>query len=232
MEMAVKEGWYQKNGSKWQTMAGQMLRYRAAAFFGRIYAPEILMGIYSADEVRDFIDVTPEPQPAVTPAPHVQQQIPCYDINPLLTQISAIETIDQVRAMGQSIKALSENPKVNLCGDDLPTLRDALTNKKSELQANALESVWPHEATAFTDKQMTEQAIDSVATPVSDESLLDQAKALESELTKTINVMTLEDANDVKFFLERSQDKVAEITYTVLESTFNKKYAELEAAQS
>ena len=140
--------------------------------------------------------------------------------------------MDQVRAMGQSIKALSENPKVNLCGDDLPTLRDALTNKKSELQANALESVWPHEATAFTDKQMTEQAIDSVATPVSDESLLDQAKALESELTKTINVMTLEDANDVKFFLEQSRAKLAEITYTVLESTFNNKFAEFEAAQA
>ena len=162
----------------------------------------------------------------------VMQDIPCYDINPLLTQISAIETMDQVRAMGQSIKALSENPKVNLCGDDLSTLRNALTNKKSELQANALESVWSHEATAFTDKQMTEQAIDSVATPVSDESLLDQAKALESELTKAINVMTLEDTNDVKFFLEQSRDKVAEITYTVLESTFNNKFAELEAAQA
>ena len=232
MVMAIKEGWYQKNGSKWQTMPDQMLRYRAAAFFGRIYAPEILMGIYSADEVRDFIDVTPGPQPVVTPAPPIQQDIPCYDINPLLTQISAIETMDQVRAMGQSIKALSENPKVNLCGDDLPTLRDALTNKKSELQANALESVWPHEATAFTDKQMTEQAIDSVATPATDESLLDQAKALESELTKAINFMTLEDANDIKLFLEQTQDKVAEITYTVLESTFNKKYAELEAAQA
>ena len=159
----------------------------------------------------------------------VMQDIPCYDINPLLTQISAIETMDQVRAMGQSIKALSENPKVNLCGDDLPTLRDALTNKKAELQANALESVWPHEATAFTDKQMTEQAIDSVATPVSDESLLGQAKALESELTKAINVMTLEDANDVKFFLERSRDKLAEVIYTALEATFNSKYADLEA---
>jgi hypothetical protein len=112
MVMAVKEGWYQKNGSKWQTMPDQMLRYRAAAFFGRIYAPEILMGIYSADEVRDFVDVTPEPAPQQAAQPK-QQQIPCYDINPLLTQISAIETMDQVRAMGQSIKALSENPKVN-----------------------------------------------------------------------------------------------------------------------
>lgn len=59
MELAVKEGWYQKNGSKWQTMPEQMLRYRAASFFGRIYAPELLMGIRSADEVQDMIDVTP-----------------------------------------------------------------------------------------------------------------------------------------------------------------------------
>ena len=44
--------------------------------------------------------------------------------------------------------------------------------------------------------------------------------------------MTLEDANDVKFFLEQSRAKLAEITYTVLESTFNNKFAELEAAQA
>ena len=62
MEMAVKECWYQKNGSKWQTMPEQMLRYRAASFFGRIYAPELLMGIKTYEEEMDaIIDVTPEP---------------------------------------------------------------------------------------------------------------------------------------------------------------------------
>lgn len=61
IEMAVKEGWYQKNGSKWQTMPEQMLRYRAASFFGRVYAPELLMGLRSADEEQDrIIDITPE----------------------------------------------------------------------------------------------------------------------------------------------------------------------------
>ena len=224
MEMAVKEGWYQKNGSKWQTMAGQMLRYRAAAFFGRIYAPEILMGIYAADEIRDFVDVTPEPAPQ--PVAQRQQQIPCYDINPLLTQISAIETMDQVRAMGQSIKALSENPKVNLCGDDLSTLRNALTNKKSELQANALESVWSHEATAFTDKQMTEQAIDSVATPVSDEPVsepkekvaLSGEKKVASDLMKLISGMTLDNVNDVRAELYAAQAQLSEATFNQLDA--------------
>lgn len=56
IELAVKEGWYTKNGSKWKTMPEQMLRYRSGAFFGRIYAPELLMGLPTEDEVRDTID--------------------------------------------------------------------------------------------------------------------------------------------------------------------------------
>lgn len=68
MEMAVKEGWYQKNGSKWQSMPEQMLRYRAASFFGRIYAPDLLMGLRTQEEELDsMIDVTPEPAPQDEP---------------------------------------------------------------------------------------------------------------------------------------------------------------------
>lgn len=55
---AKKEGWYNKNGSKWQTMPQQMLRYRAASWFIRTTAPELSMGLQTTDEV---IDVTPEP---------------------------------------------------------------------------------------------------------------------------------------------------------------------------
>jgi hypothetical protein len=64
IEMAVKEGWYQKNGSKWQTMPEVMLRYRTASLFGKIYAPELLMGLPSSDEVQDvggFIEAQQEP---------------------------------------------------------------------------------------------------------------------------------------------------------------------------
>lgn len=53
MEMAVNEGWYGKNGSKWRSMPDLMLRYRSAAFFGRIYAPELLMGLPTAEELQD-----------------------------------------------------------------------------------------------------------------------------------------------------------------------------------
>ena len=57
IEMAVAEGWYTKPGSKWVTMPDLMLRYRAAAFFGRLYAPDLLMGFPAADEVPDIQDV-------------------------------------------------------------------------------------------------------------------------------------------------------------------------------
>jgi len=61
IEMAVKEGWYQKNGSKWQTMPEVMLRYRTASFFGKLYAPELLMGLQTVEEMQDVvIDATPD----------------------------------------------------------------------------------------------------------------------------------------------------------------------------
>lgn len=44
IQMAKDEGWYSKPGSKWPTMPEQMLQYRAAAFFARIYMPNALMG--------------------------------------------------------------------------------------------------------------------------------------------------------------------------------------------
>lgn len=57
--LAKAEKWYDKSGSKWQTMPQQMLMYRAASWFIRAYAPEISMGLHTEDELRDtIIDVT------------------------------------------------------------------------------------------------------------------------------------------------------------------------------
>jgi hypothetical protein len=53
-EMVKAEGWLAKPGSKWKTMPELMFRYRAAAFFGRLYAPDILMGMPTSDEMLDI----------------------------------------------------------------------------------------------------------------------------------------------------------------------------------
>lgn len=54
MKMAKEEGWLDKNGSKWKTMPELMIRYRAAAFWGRLYSPEIMMGMQTTEEVVDI----------------------------------------------------------------------------------------------------------------------------------------------------------------------------------
>jgi len=61
--IAKAEGWFSKNGSKWKTMPGLMLRYRAATLFARLYAPELTMGIQCDDEVIDITPVVTDPAP-------------------------------------------------------------------------------------------------------------------------------------------------------------------------
>lgn len=54
MKMAHAEGWVAKNGSKWKTIPAMMLKYRAAIFLLRLYAPEILYGMQTTDELADI----------------------------------------------------------------------------------------------------------------------------------------------------------------------------------
>lgn len=54
IKMAKEEEWYGKTGSKWKTMPEQMLAYRAAAFFARVYIPNSLMGLYVEGEAEDI----------------------------------------------------------------------------------------------------------------------------------------------------------------------------------
>lgn len=145
MEMAVKEGWYQKNGSKWQTMPEQMLRYRAASFFGRIYAPELLMGIKTYEEEMDaIIDVTPEPvntapqtldsikQNVVKEAPAVEEpaEKPKRSRQPKVVEEAPVEPIENIQ--NQTSNESTDN---NLSVDELKRLQqeaEAVVQQKKQ----------------------------------------------------------------------------------------------------
>ena len=72
IKMAKAEGWYGRDHSKWPTMPDLMLSYRAAAFFGRLYVPELLMGMQTMEELQDI----PTPQMReINPAPTPQSEI-------------------------------------------------------------------------------------------------------------------------------------------------------------
>lgn len=65
--IAKKEGWYTKSGSKWQTIPEIMLAYRAYAWFGRVYCPELLMGLQTTEEVQDVDGGKPESSVVTNP---------------------------------------------------------------------------------------------------------------------------------------------------------------------
>ena len=72
LELARKEGWWSRKDrqgnetSKWQTMTGQMLRYRAAAWWSNVYCPEIALGLLTQEEAVDIEAVTVRETPAAT----------------------------------------------------------------------------------------------------------------------------------------------------------------------
>lgn len=72
IKMAHDEGWYNKTGSKWQTMPDLMLQYRAFAFFARVHCPEKLLGIH--DEYEN-VDMEIEKQVVVNPFEAVQTPV-------------------------------------------------------------------------------------------------------------------------------------------------------------
>ena len=67
--LAKAEGWTAKNGSKWRTMPELMMQYRAGAFFQRAYAPEIAMGLLTAEEARDIDEQPKQTPPQVSISP-------------------------------------------------------------------------------------------------------------------------------------------------------------------
>ena len=60
ISLAKKEGWYEKSGSKWKTIPELMLQYRAAAWMVNTYAPEISMGLNTAEEIHDVYEAEPD----------------------------------------------------------------------------------------------------------------------------------------------------------------------------
>lgn len=99
VEMAVREGWYTKNDSKWPTMTELMGRYRAAAFFVRTFAPELSMGMKTTEEWQDADVVEISSTPARTsPAAAAERLNPDEKERPIVRITPNAETAEPVDA--------------------------------------------------------------------------------------------------------------------------------------
>ena len=176
IEMAVKEGWYTKDGSKWQTMPEQMLRYRAASFFGRVYSPELLMGLRSVEEEQDrLIDVTPTAEATV---------INASDFKNIKSQILKAKNLNALEELESSIYALSDEAERN----ELIKLWKANVDKHQVTDVETTASKEP--------ESVKEEAPPADAAPVSKKQT---STELRKEMLDRINSLT--NAKDLEFVI-------------------------------
>ena len=137
VEMAKAEGWYSKNGSKWQTMPELMLRYRAATFFGRLYAPDILMGMRTSEELQDSVDSGFEGDGADGKADAAA------DVDALLSAQPA-EVIDTTTGEVMPAEQAHEDPAQQVGEDPMAEYTRAMLAYKLQIDAidNVSESTW------------------------------------------------------------------------------------------
>jgi hypothetical protein len=171
--MAKAEGWFGRQGSKWQTFPGQMLRYRAGAFWARVYCPEISLGIITKEEAIDVepvevsiaepqlpaiepeVVIEPEPEPPAVDAPAASLaaafngDVVAVPSATLTAALAAIETAADNAALDNftaRADALLNQDKIN--DQEYETITAAIAAKRGETEA---ESVAPSSIPAGVD---------------------------------------------------------------------------------
>lgn len=130
--IAKAEGWYQRDGSKWKTIPEQMLQYRSAAFWTRVFCPETSMGMQTTEEVIDTVGyevvdtgapqaptAAPEPPPQAAPARDWEAEAEA------LRQRVAAATVDDIALVKADIRLYAEAGAPKPLADELKKLWSA-----------------------------------------------------------------------------------------------------------
>ena len=126
MDMARREGWLSKNGSKWQTMPTLMLKYRAQSFFINEFFPEVRLGLRTKEEVQDIVEVEEisEPKEAFKPGPAQNlNDLVSSSEKPNSSTVKQNLTVDEA----EYIEAAPVEVEIDVNDDVLPL--DALQNE-------------------------------------------------------------------------------------------------------
>ena len=152
MEMARREGWLSKNGSKWQTMPELMMKYRAQSFFINEFFPEVKYGLKTSDEAEDIVTFEPNEQSKTSPKASLNELLsssekPNSSVGAKNSQTEYIEAAP----LEVEIATVKENLTVEPMPHDL--LQSELVKRgASEIEAeNLVERLSIDEATAYLD---------------------------------------------------------------------------------
>lgn len=92
--LAKLENWYGRNGSKWKSMPQQMLMYRAASWFIRAIAPELSMGLHTAEEIHDAFDATQNEDGGYEVVTVAEEKAEIRNVNTETGEISQAEPVN------------------------------------------------------------------------------------------------------------------------------------------
>ena len=152
MDMARREGWLSKNGSKWQTMPELMMKYRAQSFFINEFFPEVKYGLKTSDEAEDIpaAEIVKEQPKIETPATaNLNDLVRENSEKPNSRAVNQKLTVDEA----DCIEAAPVEVEIDVNEDVLPldALQSELVKRgASEDEAEKLlERVSPDEAKAY-----------------------------------------------------------------------------------
>lgn len=122
IDLAKKEGWYDRKDSKWKTIPEQMLRYRAAAWMINTTAPEISMGLKTSEELGDTFDAARGADGSfAVNLDELRDSIPennggpvHYDVAGAKTAIAAAKTMDELRVTWEAIVEQCEKAGIEI----------------------------------------------------------------------------------------------------------------------
>lgn len=135
-----------RNSPLWAADPRQQLAYLAAKRFSRLYCPDVILGVYTPDELAAREEaprnVTPKAKNAGASAllNRVKKQptaeapvIEYYDTSELLATIEQITDVKQIGPIGTEIKRMMDDAAINLKNEDVNELRQALADQKQSI---------------------------------------------------------------------------------------------------
>lgn len=187
-----------RNSPLWTADPRQQLAYLAAKRWARLYCPDVVLGLYSEDELQDRNaqpkDVTPTSTKNAGTAsikdrikakkaePVIDAQaVECFEIEPKMLEIKAATTLDELMILGKDIAKIKATE--NLCGDDLSILQNTWTEQRASIIYNELLSE-VNQATV-DDAQEMRQRIYGARDKLGDERVQELNEILESAITQT-----------------------------------------------
>jgi hypothetical protein len=136
-----------RNSPLWAADPRQQLAYLAAKRFSRLYCPDVILGVYTPDELAAREEaprnVTPKAKNAgasallnrvkgketTAEAPVIEY----YDTSELLATIEQITDVKQIGPIGTEIKRMMGDAAINLRNEDVNELRQALADQKQSI---------------------------------------------------------------------------------------------------